>query len=441
MAFIWYQLDVDRPQAYFVNTMRIAWATPFNIGSAIARYSREVCCELINRGIDVEILRIEDPESEEIEVLPTSIIVHAASNAYTDEFLRSFDAVVVNIGDYVRFHFGAINLMARLPTICIVHDADLRHFVDGAVSKGVSLNQIAATFKRSSAVSEERDSELALFASLSSVCVAHGPHYVDILKKTCPGSVGLIPLCYPDLGSLEPAERLDDRFVVTVFGMINSNKQPERVMEAIALSPKLKSRAILRLIGPIEDSQRVFLEALAAELGLNTIEIHGRVSDARLCELLAGSHAICCLRYPISEGGSASLITALYSARPLVVPRFASYDDVPDELVWKVSYGTEVADLSETLQMIEQDPLSAEMRAKPMKEWALARYSASAYVDSLYPLIEAGIGITPLLEAGRLMGGMLEEMTVAFDDVALERVSNKMKCLFDPLQFDQGKSI
>jgi hypothetical protein len=140
--------------------------------------------------------------------------------------------------------------------------------------------------------------------------------------------------------------------------------------------------------------------------------------------------------FPIYSGGSASLITALYCARPLVVPRFASYDEVPDGLVWKVSYGTGAGDVSEALQMIERDPLSAETRARPMKEWARARYPEKAYVDRLYPLIESGIAITPMLDAGRVIGGMLEEMTVVFDDVAFERVSMKMKCLFDPLQSD-----
>lgn len=416
-----------------MSTMRLAWATPFNIRSAIARFSQEVCDELVTRGIHVEILRTEAPESEDIDILPSKLTAHRASTQITDEFLRSFDATIVNVGNYNQFHSRALPMMARSPLISIIHDADLRDFAAGAATNGLPLAPLGRSLSpmgHPPFANAPGAAEMMLLASLSAACVAHGRHYVDMLKAACPGPVGVIPLCFPDIGSINAQPSTDGRLIVTTFGMINSNKQPDRVMRAIAASPELKTRATYRLVGPIEDAQRSKLGTLARELGLNPLEIHGRVSDERLCELLATSDVICCLRHPVSEGGSASLITALFAGRPLIVPRYASYDDVPDELVWKVSYGNRNDDVSAALQAIDQDRAAAELRVKTTREWALKTYSAQSYADRLLPLIDAAIARAPLIEAGRSIGRILEKMTVTPADAASQRIDLQIEQLF-----------
>lgn len=416
-----------------MSMMRLAWATPFNAHSAIARFSRDVCHELASRGIDVEILRTESLQSEDIEVLPSKLTVHQASTRITDEFLRSFDATIVNIGNHAPFHFHALQMLACSPLIGVIHDADLRDFASELAKEGLHLGLLARDLPsrlQAPFLDDPIAAETMLFASQSCACVAHGPHYVDMLKAACPGPVANIPLCYPDLGAIDPQPSRDGRLIVTTFGMINANKQPDRVMRAIAASPELKARATYRLVGPIEDAQRRMLDALADELGLNPLEIHGRVSDERLCELLATSDVICCLRHPVSEGGSASLITALFAGRPLIVPRYASYDTVPDRLVWKVSYSNREDDVSAALQAIYQDRAAAEQRVKTAKEWALNTYSAKSYADRLLPLIDAAIARAPLIEVGRSIGSTLERMTVAPADTASQRIDLQIERLF-----------
>jgi glycosyltransferase involved in cell wall biosynthesis len=414
--------------------MRIAWATPFNVNSAIARFSREICHELLSRGFDVEILRLEAPQSENIEVLETTIVIHPASADLTDDFLRGFDAVVVNLGDYIEFHYRAIGLISRVPTITIFHDSDLSHFVSGAIEAGLPIGQIVGDqpveMHKLPDARPDRYAQLAMFAGVSCACVAHSDHYDSILRAACSGPVITLPLCYPDLGARPPRPGPDDRLLITTFGMINGNKQANRVMQAIAASPRLKKRAVYRLVGPIDDNQRNRLTTLAAELGLNPLEVYGRVDDEHLFELLSQSDVICCLRYPVTEGGSASLITALYSGRPLIVPSFASYNVVPDEIVWKVSYGEDVEDLTAALQSIDDDRGGAELRVQNMKAWALATYSATAYVDKLLPLLDQAVSCLPLIETGRSLGHVLKKMTVGLDDPAVKRLDLEITKLF-----------
>ncbi|MBC7578507.1 MAG: glycosyltransferase [Tardiphaga sp.] len=415
--------------------MRLAWATPFNVKSAIAIYSREVCHELSRRGINVEILRIEEPEGEAIDALATSLTVHSASLQPSAEFLQDYDAIVVNVGDYTQFHLGALRLISMVPVISIIHDSNLQNFVHGAVERGLYLDELVKRLPGNDGIADginPQPAELALFATMSCACVAHGPHYVDLLRMACPGPVAVLPLCYPDLGAVTPKPGKEGSFVITTFGMINSNKQPERVMRAIASSPTLKDKAVYRLAGAIEDGKRMYYEALAKELGIRPPEIYGRVSDEKLFELLSASDVLCCLRYPVSEGGSASLITALYSARPIVVPNFGSYADVPDDLVWKVSYGENEQDLTAVLLDIEGDRAAAEHRSHLMKSWAQTTYSAQNYVDKLLPLVDLAIEATPKVDAGRKIGRLLAALDIGPSDPVVERTEYHIKHLFGP---------
>lgn len=414
--------------------MRLAWATPFNVHSAIAVYSREVCNELVRQGVNVEILRIEDAESGAIEALDSSLVVHSASVPVTAEFLQDYDAIIVNFGDYTQYHLGALRLMALAPVISVIHDSDLRHFIHGAVQRGLHLDDLASAMPMKGRDGRETDlraSELALFATLSCACIAHGSHYVDLLQMACPGPVAHLPLCYPDLGAAVPKPGKDSAFVITTFGMINSNKQPARVMRAIASSETWKAKAVYRLVGPIEDVQRSYYKELAKELGIAAPQIYGRVSDEKLFELLSTSNVVCCLRYPVSEGGSASLITALYSARPIIVPNFGSYADLPDDLVWKVSYGEDVDDLAAVLSAIECNRAAAERRGHAGKTWAQTTHSAQAYVEKLLPLIGLAIKATPKIETGRTVGRMLTALDVAPRNPVVERLEFHIKYLFD----------
>jgi glycosyltransferase involved in cell wall biosynthesis len=202
-------------------------------------------------------------------------------------------------------------------------------------------------------------------------------------------------------------------------------------MRAMAASMRLRKAGVYRLIGPVEEKHRNQLKQFAAHLGLAPPEFHGWVRNEELFRLLAQSHAICCLRYPVTEGGSASLITALYTARPVVVADVASYSLVPDYAVWKVEYGETVDDLSRVLDSIEVDPEGANRRARLAREWAKHQYSASAYVQALLPILHAAVERVPALEAGRQIGRELALMGMSLDDPAALRIGTMIGQLFD----------
>ena len=370
--------------------MRIGWATPFNVRSAIGKFSKMVCEELATRGHEVDIIRIESGPELGLDQIASDLCVLNASNCDVDEY----DALVVNFGNHVPYHAQLISLLAQRAPIGVFHDMEMRDFEWGLMDRhGMNFpylhgvkQEIAAT-DYSDMVDPDARPVLATLAAMTSGAIIHGPHYRETIAAFCPGTVDVVRLCFPDTGTARKASRPAAKPRVTIFGMINENKQASRVIEALALIRARFGDVELHLAGAAESRIRDALLAQARKLGLKPPIFHGYVSDSVLQDIIESSHAVCCLRYPVTEGGSASLVTALFRARPLVISDVASYSMVPDDLAAKVSYGTDPADLAEALARIFSAPEEAAEKAERARMWADEQYSARTYVDVIEPLL------------------------------------------------------
>jgi glycosyltransferase involved in cell wall biosynthesis len=417
--------------------MRILWATPYNVKSAIARYSRMVTRVLVARGHSVEILRLEDETAAALEVLDRDLPVHVPRALDFARLRPDYDVCVVNYGDHLPFHAGVMALAAATPAVAVFHDANMENFLFGACQAHPKLGTLLECWPPAALALPEggthAERAISLFAALASGCVVHGSHYVENVVAACPGSTAQLPLCYPDIGAVPPAPDGSGAFVVVCFGMINPNKQPERILRALAADPALRARGRMRFVGPIEKNYRADLTALAAKLGLAAPDFTGWVDDAQLCAQLAQAHLLCCLRHPVLEGGSASIITALYSARPIVVNDVGSYAEIPDGLVRKIDACADPAPLAAVMADIAHDPQAAEAAAVQAAAFARARYSADTYVDSLTPLLEAAVAGRPGLEAGRGMARRLAALGLGFDDGAAACLESRLVYAGRPL--------
>ena len=372
--------------------MNIGWATPFNHRSAIGKFSRFVCDELRKQGHTVTVIRIEYGEALEMEALASDLPVVTAELAD----VAAFDKLIVNIGNHAPYHAELISLFSQRAPIGIFHDAEMRDFEWGLQNRygfGIPRLEGSDTTDREGSsqdlVAPEARPLLGAMAAMCSGAVVHGPHYAETVARYCSGPVATISLCYPDVSAGERQERRTSQHRVAIFGVINAYKQPGRVLQALARLKDQLGDVELILLGDIEPPFQNELFEEAERLRLQPPTFHGYVSDEKLQSLLESSRAVCCLRYPVTEGGSASLATALYLQRPLIVADVASYALVPDELVYKVSYGEDADDLAAALLQIFEAPQIAEERAQKASAWAKKAYSAQSYVESLLPLISA----------------------------------------------------
>ena len=413
--------------------MRIGWATPFNFRSAIGKFSQIVCEELRARGHEVEIIRIETGEELALASIDSELPVIEAEACDADRY----DALVVNFGNHAPYHAHLMSLLAQRAPIGVFHDIEMRDFEWGLIHRhGLQIPRLPASgseFGKDSPdlVDPGARSLLAAFASMSCAAVIHGPHYRETISAYCPGPVEVIPLCYPDVGTDRPLPAPAPGRRVAIFGVINDNKQPARVIDALAILRSRLGPVELHLAGAVEERFRSALLDKANELEVEPPIFHGYVSDEALQDILENSHAICCLRYPVTEGGSASLVTALYRARPLVISDIASYSMVPDELAYKVSYGDRSDDLAEALTEIFENGGEAEARAKSARDWARDRFSATSYVDALEPLLHsAGAHIA--------LAGMARKLVPAVTTPDHEPVLAAVSAFAEVLDWMQG---
>lgn len=386
--------------------MKILWATPFNARSAIAAYSRAVALELAQRGYEVEILRTEDREQGQLQPLDVDLRVWPAGA----ERPMDFDLAIVNYGDSAPFHARTLALTAAAAPLAIFHDCEFRNFAWGMREHhGISIPLLPGAPREDprddsfDLVDPQARPLLQALAGMACGAVVHGRHYQPTVEEACAGPVRFIPLYVPRTEIPQAPAREGGPFRVTIFGIINPNKQAHRVLRAIAGLQAEFGAVELHLAGAISPQHQASLVDLCTELGVNRPVFYGYLPDADLSQVILQSDAVCCLRFPVMEGGSGSLITALYHGRPLVVANVASYAAVPDGLVSKVSYGEGTADLAEALAEIFRNRDAANARAQEAQTWALETCSAAAYVDALEPVIADALRRRPIMEACRTL--------------------------------------
>ena len=392
---------------------RLLWAGPWNERSAIALFGMLVVDELAAAGHEVEVVRTEVGADLLLPPRPAPGPIHLPSAWAPD----GFDGVIVNLGNYYGFHGGAMAMLQGAAPLVILHDAWLGDLVNGwrhhAGDDAWRVNRFLHGAPDPSGVQ-------ALCGFASGV-VVHGPHYRDAAAAACAGPVAVIPLAYaaPVLPLPRPFGK---RLTVATIGHVNSNKRVDEVIRALGASERLRHRVLYTLIGPVEPEERARLENLAQHVGVAALHFTGYVPDEVLHSLMAGTDVICCLRHPVLEGGSASLITALLSGRPTLVSDHASYAAVPDDLVLKCQPGHEAAHVLHYLEAILDDPAAAMAMGARAREYALQEFAPASYCARLLPVLDAATSAQPAIMTARKVGRRLAELGIEADDRVVHRM-------------------
>lgn len=429
--------------------MRLAWATPWNRRSAIGRGNAAVADVLARRGHAVEVIQLEaEPPSDPI---PTALPVRYWRDIDPTRLVRDYDAVVVHFGDHFPFHAGGLPLVGASPAVGVFHDLCMYNFFNGWVADregGPRLHdaEIAGTYgEEARAWAEEaRSGRLDLgeitartpmvewIARHCAGALTHAEHYAGRIEAVCAGPVASAPLPWPPRKVPALKARARDHQIALTVGVMNRNKCAEEVIRAIAGSELLKANLRYHLVGRIHDEERARLTALAAELGYAGLTIFGDVDAEALETRLRDADIICCLRRPILEGASGSVIEALQSGRPTIVADAGCYAEIPDDLAVKVPAEVPVDALGAALERLAADePLRRSMGQKAAA-WAKARFTAENYALALEPLIQASMDAQPMLRVAAYVGSELSALGLGRDDEATTRLADRLQAMFAP---------
>ena len=423
--------------------MRLAWCGPWNGHSAIATFGRLIVSELLARRHEVTVFRSELGEALKEEPLPTAARVESLKTANIETLRHSFDGIIANVGDNYPFHGAIVGLLECCPCLAIFHDGlianlanawayeagggerSLRSLVqqlygDGAWEEGTlywDWNRID--------ISASLRPMTEWLAPLAAGIVTHSRFWTSRMQAACSGKVDVLPLAFPDFEVPAPREP-SEKLIVATIGHINPNKRTDQVLLAIASDPFLRARCEYRLLGPIADAERERLQRLSDELGISPPRFFGWLSDEAMRREISEVNVISCLRDPIIEAGSASLVTAMFTARPTLVSWHGLYAEVPNDTVFGCAPGREAADIANHLRAVLADPSAALDVGRRARAHALRFNSAAYYVDRLLPALVTATAVAPAIGAASRLGKLLGHLGVDSDDPAVSRIARNL---------------
>jgi glycosyltransferase involved in cell wall biosynthesis len=430
--------------------MNIAWFTPYQQGSAIAKFSSLVVPALAARGHSITLFSSDKQPLIEHRRLPEGIeLLHWSLFETSPEVADAYDLIVYNIGDHLEYHFGVLKLIDRYPGVCIFHDfylvdlflgwcateieKPLRHCIVASIygqeiAKEFWARTVQPDFQEWAA-SHVPMTEWVARKALAAV--AHAAFYQQRLADASAGPVTVIPLA-----SIAPAKigRIMDqngRVRILTVGVVNPNKRVEAVINAVAGSSMLRTRCEFNIVGPIEPSYRAKLESLIADSGLlDVVHVHGEVSDFELHWRFAEADVLACLRWPALEGASGSCIEAMSYGKAIIVTDTGFYSSIPSDCVLKVSFAREAQELAQHLEMVVVDVNERVALGKRALDWAKREHAPERYAERIESLLEAAAEERPSADALKQIGLTLRALGVQHDDPIVSQVGSEFRTLF-----------
>ena len=434
--------------------LRIAWAGPLKAGSAIGRDGLRIVGGLRARGHEVALIATDHAWGPATPALDAGGPVLHWAEADLARLAVDHDAVVVNVGDHFLNHAGVFPLLEAAPCLAVVHDMYLGNLFNGWLwwngsRPGLREAEMAAVYGAEGARLARRieqgaltlDAQAALapmtewVARRAAGALAHARFYLPRLLEACPGPVDVAglpvaPRGVPPVTAKPPGRPL----TLLTVGVVNPNKCVDRVVEAVASSPALRRALRYRVVGPVAPEERARLEAVAAGAGWDGLSLEGAATEVELEAALADADVIACLRRPVLEGASGSLVEALLTGRPVLVADAGGYADVPADAVARTPAEVPVPAVRTALEALVADPGGRAAIGERGRAYAERAHDLDRYLDVLEPLMRATAAAAPVLRMARNLGGLLAELGLAPDDPAVARTARTLAPLFAPPQ-------
>ncbi len=447
------QLEDNRGK---VGSMKLAWYTPYSKYSAIGAFSREVISALLEKGHQVTTIRSEKPQSHvsKTEASRVGPLEYAHSfDAHAEQYLSKFDLVIYNLGNHFANHYYAIEHQQRVPGVTILHDYMLHHLLYEwcsedptrsycrVLSEEAGANALA-DYHTAAAHDIQKDWYMSAatkhpvlrFAAANTLgVITHADFYHKSTARLLHCPVTTIPLAYPQNIEREfpPPTISDSKLQLLTIGDVNPNKRCESIVRALASHPWLASKWQYRIAGGVSKSYAEHLKQIARSGAAKVdLELLGSIDDKSLAREMKNANAIACLRFPIIEGASASIISSLASGRPTLVSCGGCYDEIPESLVMRVPIETEAQAIHEHLEFITEHYEESVKRAHKAKQWALTRHNGDSYATAMEGFLGESMPELFLASFADQISEYLSQWNWTSKGPIVDRVDLEMNALF-----------
>jgi glycosyltransferase involved in cell wall biosynthesis len=403
--------------------------------------------------VDLWYPKTDDPLSTEVP----SVAFRDASEVDSEK-LATYDLLVYNLGNHLPFHRAIYEVSRRFPGLCVMHDFVMHHFFAAyylehlrrpeayvaamkrcAGARGAVVAEEILVGKRPRVWETDEVSQYPLFDEAirgQYGVVTHSDFFRQRVESVSPAPTVRLYLPYEltpikFVVSREQMGIPDFRLLIVTIGHINPNKRVAAVLDALAESHDLLERIFYIVAGPCDPGFLAELKSRIAKLGLEqAVRLTGYVEDEQLQSLL--NHADLCinLRFPATEGASASLVEEMLHGKAVVVTNTGFYSELPDDCVAKIRPQHEHADLAAVLRLLITDAGRREKMGRAAREFAENHFRADRYADHLIEFAWQMRGAKPLLQLADLVGQELQFMGVTKDMPIVETVSRECVHMF-----------
>lgn len=431
--------------------MKIAWFTPLSKKSAIARASVGIVAELAKLA-EVHLCHFESGEVRETQV---PVKRFASASAVDDRIVENYDLAIYNFGNYLPFHRDIFLVSRRWPGICILHDIVMHHFfaayyledLRSPAAYSLLMERLygeegAAAAARSLAGQRVWESDaVSRFPLFEEVVqgglgvVTHSEFFRQRVAANYTGPTKRIPLAYDaDRGApVLSRGQLDVQqgcvLVVTV-GHVNPNKRIEAVIEALGRLGPTGQRMVYAVLGPASPEYQRTLDAAVRRNHLEGIvRFLGQVPDDVLRAYL--SHADICinLRFPATEGASASAIEEMLFGKPVIVTNTGFYSELPDDCVVKIDPARE-EDLAGALSRLVADPGMRTNLGAAARRFAESEFRATRYAKEVMDFAWEVRTARPLLTLADRVAKECYRMGISADMQIVGTIAGEMGAIF-----------
>src|ERR1019366_5075532 len=163
--------------------------------------------------------------------------------------------------------------------------------------------------------------------------------------------------------------------------------------------------------------------------GVTEVDFTGWIDEETLRDLLTGVDVICCLRHPILEGGSASVIVAMLSGRAVLVSDHGVYGELPDDVVLKCQPGDEATDVRRHLEAFIEDRGAMWALGERARTYARQAHAPGRYANDLMALIDRTRSDGPALRTSIELGRVLASIGLGGDDPAVRAIARMMDAM------------
>lgn len=393
--------------------MKIAWFTPFNSKSAIAKVSKFI----VENFPTEDCIDIWHSEPTEDTLLTNNKkIFYSPENKLTK--LSEYDYIIYNLGNNHIFHGPIYEVSQKYSGVVILHDYTLHIFFEELYKlKGTPemyLRLIDEHYGKDALLLAEKSIKGELLPTLSrSDSFLQMPLYEPALENSIGAFVHssfskktiekqfLLPIDFSylpfpfekikkhDKANLRKKLNLpEDKIIFISTGIVHPIKRIEKFIEAWGNS-RNKADFYYCIIGDYGSEYFQLLNELAINGMLNdSIKFLGWTSEDVLTDYLNACDIAINLRYPNTEGCSYSAVEQLSHELPIICNNTGFYSELPDEISFKVNLGNEITEIKNIIESISSIDI---IRTKSInaREFSRKYFDVKNYISVLKKFLDS----------------------------------------------------